>query len=212
MATFIVRVWLHDRPGALGAVASRVGALRGDVIGIDIIDRGAGRAIDELVVDLPDADLVDLLLTEIGEVDGVDVEHIRPLDAPPPDPSVLALEVARRVQRAATPEVSFAEVVDGAMRLLSCDWAALVDPSAGTVVAAAGDDLPGAGWLSSFVLGARASAGSAGVADLAMAELEDHGLALVVARAESPLRGREQQVLRGLAALVDGPLRTALAS
>ena len=212
MATFIVRVWLHDRPGALGAVASRVGALRGDVIGIDIIERGAGRAIDELVVDLPDAELVDLLLTEIGEVDGVDVEHIRPLDAPPPDPSVLALEVARRVQHAPTVEASLAEVVDGAMRLLSCDWVALVDPAAGSVVAAAGDDLPGDGWLSSFVLGARASEGSAGLSDLAMAELHDHGLALVVARAESPLRGREQQVLHGLAALVGGPLRDALAS
>ena len=44
MATLVIRVWLPDRPGALGAVASRVGAVRGDVIGIDIIERGAGRA------------------------------------------------------------------------------------------------------------------------------------------------------------------------
>ena len=212
MATFIVRVWLNDRPGALGAVASRVGALRGDVIGIDIIDRGAGRAIDELVIDLPDPTLVDLLLGEIGEVDGVDVEHIRPLDAPPPDPSVLALEVARRVHRAPTLEDSLRELVDGAMHLLSCDWAALVDPSTGELVASAGEDVPGAGWLSAFVLGARASEGSAELSDLAMAELPDHGTALVVARAESPLRGREQEVLHGLASLVDGPLRTALAS
>ena len=33
-----------------GQVASRIGSLRGDVIGIEILERGAGRAIDELVV------------------------------------------------------------------------------------------------------------------------------------------------------------------
>ena len=48
-----MRVWLPDRPGALGAVASRIGAVRGDLVGVDILERGAGRAIDELVVELP---------------------------------------------------------------------------------------------------------------------------------------------------------------
>ena len=43
--TFVVRVWLPERTGALGEVASRVGAVRGDVIWIDILVRGAGRAI-----------------------------------------------------------------------------------------------------------------------------------------------------------------------
>lgn len=204
MATYIVRVWLHDRPGALGAVATRVGAVRGDVIGIDIIDRGAGRAIDELVVDLPDPGVVDLLLAEIGEVDGVDVEHIRQLDAPPADPSVVALDVARRVHRASTVEACHAEVVAGAMRLLASDWAALVDPTRGVVVASVGDDLPSDGWLSAFVLGARAGS-TPDLVDLAVAELHAHGLALVVAREDSPLRGREQQVLQGLVELVDEP-------
>ncbi|WP_457831517.1 hypothetical protein, partial [Staphylococcus aureus] len=78
MATFLLRVWVPDRPGALGAVASRIGAVRGDLIGIDILERGAGRAIDELVVDLPDAALVPLLVSEVSEVDGVDVEDVRP--------------------------------------------------------------------------------------------------------------------------------------
>ena len=82
MATFVLRVWIPDRPGALGAVASRIGSVKADVIGIDIIERGAGRAIDDLVIELPDAELVDLLLAEIAQVDGVDVEDIRELDGP----------------------------------------------------------------------------------------------------------------------------------
>ena len=48
MPTYVVRVWVPDRPGALGAIASRIGAVRGDLIGVDILERGGGRAIDEL--------------------------------------------------------------------------------------------------------------------------------------------------------------------
>ena len=57
MATYVIRVWLPDRPGALGAVASRIGAVGGDVVAIDILERGAGRAIDELVVDFAEENL-----------------------------------------------------------------------------------------------------------------------------------------------------------
>src|SRR4051794_23213666 len=93
MATFVVRVWIPDRPGALGAVASRIGAVRGDVVGIDILERGAGRAIDELVVELPDDTLVPLLVAEIGQVDGVDVEDVHAVDDLP-DARLDALETA----------------------------------------------------------------------------------------------------------------------
>ena len=79
MPVYVVRIWLPDRPGALGAIASRIGAVRGDLIGIDILERGAGRAIDELVVELPDESLVPLLTRELSEVEGVDVEDIRPV-------------------------------------------------------------------------------------------------------------------------------------
>src|SRR5206468_11318017 len=81
-ACVLLRVWLPDRPGALGAVASRIGAVRGDVVGIDILERGAGRAIDELVIELPSDQLLELLIEEISQVDGVDVEDVRPVATP----------------------------------------------------------------------------------------------------------------------------------
>ena len=87
---FVVRVWLPDRPGALGQVASRIGAVRGDVIGIEILERGGGRAIDELVVALPDDGLIDLLVAEIAQVDGVDVEEVQPVDGDDHDPQLSA--------------------------------------------------------------------------------------------------------------------------
>src|SRR5438045_5925946 len=79
MATFVVRVWLPDRPGALGAIASRIGAVRGEIVGIEILERGGGRAVDDLVVELPDGSSLDLLVAELAQVDGVDVEVVRPV-------------------------------------------------------------------------------------------------------------------------------------
>ena len=94
METYVVRMWLPDRPGALGQVASRIGAVRGEIVGIDILERGAGRAIDELVVDLPDGSLQELLVQEIQQVDGVDVEEVRPVADALHDPRLDALETA----------------------------------------------------------------------------------------------------------------------
>lgn len=76
-AFYLLRVWLPDRPGALGAVASRIGAVGGDIVGIEILNREEGRAADEFLVELASSDLIDLLLAEVAEVDGVDVEHTR---------------------------------------------------------------------------------------------------------------------------------------
>ncbi len=202
MPAFVIRVWLPDRPGALGSVASRVGAVKADVIGIDIIERGAGRAIDELVIDLPDGDLVDLLLAEIDQVEGVDVENIRPLAGPPPDPAVLALDIALRVRDAGDGGGSLQVVVDGAVQLLGADWAALVDTGGSRVMAASGDEVPNEGWLIAFVQGAMTEGAPVDLQELAVAPLSSAGLALVVSRGHSPLRGREQQVLEGLAALL----------
>ena len=75
-------------------MASRIGAVRGDLVGIEILERGAGRAIDELMVELPDEALVPLLITEIAQVDGVDVEDVRPATASLIDARLDALETA----------------------------------------------------------------------------------------------------------------------
>src|ERR687897_433441 len=84
--TLVVRLWLPDRPGALGQVASRIGAVRGDLLAIDILERGGGQVIDELVVSVPNETPQELLVMEIGAVDGVAVEHIRTVPADRPDP------------------------------------------------------------------------------------------------------------------------------
>ena len=49
MAGYVVRIALPDRPGALGLVASRIGAVGGDIVAINILDRDEGHAVDATV-------------------------------------------------------------------------------------------------------------------------------------------------------------------
>ncbi|HYU65988.1 MAG TPA: ACT domain-containing protein, partial [Jatrophihabitantaceae bacterium] len=69
---------LPDRPGALGAVATALGTAGADILSVDVIERSAGYAVDELVLELPPDKLPDSLLTAASTVPGVRVESIRP--------------------------------------------------------------------------------------------------------------------------------------
>jgi hypothetical protein len=199
--TFIVRVWLPDRPGALGAVASRIGAVRGDVVGIDILERGAGRAIDELVVQVPDESLLGLLVSEVGEVDGVDVEDVR-RTAEPPDGRLDALDSAAMLVAAPTFAALVHELVTSAHRGFESDWTAAVDVDDRLLVTAEGSPPPPA-WLAAFVAGSRSSAavvaGDCGPDDAAWAMLEHSSIAVVLGRRGRPFRARERRQLAALA-------------
>ena len=83
MQRYVVRIRLPDRPGALGQVASRIGAVGGDIVAIDILERDQGRAIDEFVLEMDGDHLVELLRSEIHEVDGVHVEDVRRTEPEP---------------------------------------------------------------------------------------------------------------------------------
>ena len=203
MATYVVRVWIPDRPGALGAVASRIGSVRGDLIGIDILERGAGMAIDELVVTLPSEDLVGLLVKEIGEVDGVAVEDIA--DVPGgilPDPRLAALETAAVLVRQPTGDAVLASLVHQAAHDFIATWVAVVD-GAGQLVLASFGSPPPASWITAFVGGSRAAATAEGPDDVAWAPLARASLDLVVGRPGRPIRGRERQQLVALAEIAD---------
>ncbi len=205
MPSFILRVWVPDRPGALGAVASRIGAVRGDLVGIDILERGGGRAIDELVVDLPDESLVSLLISEVSQVDGVDVEDVRPAPEAAIDPRVDALETAASL-------VAHAEVgslLDALARRslldFQSDWVAVLDLDSSSPVVTVGP-APPAAWLGAFVAGSRASAdpgSEGGPDDVAWADVDAAGLVVVLGRKGRPFRSRERRQLTALARIVD---------
>ncbi|HUE60961.1 MAG TPA: hypothetical protein VMO88_15420 [Acidimicrobiales bacterium] len=206
MPLFVLRVWVPDRPGALGAVASRIGAVRGDLVGIDILERGGGRAIDELVIELPDEGLVQLLISEVSEVDGVDVEDVRRAKDALADPRLDALETAADLVAQSSVVSLLQSLAKSSLRDFQSDWAAVVEPGAPDHVVAVGD-VPAGQWLSAFLAGSRASiaprVGDSGPDDVAWAEMDAAGLVLVIGRHGRPFRARERRQLTALARIVD---------
>jgi len=193
-----VRVWLPDRPGALGAVASRIGAVRGDVVGIDILETGGGEAIDELVVQLPQVTPVALLVSEIEEVDGVRVEEVRPLVDRARDPSVEALETAALLVAAGTGTDLLALLCEHTGRIVAAEWVAVIDLDDDRVIARAGT-LPSEPWLAAFLAGSRAAVTDCHTDDVVWAPLPDAGLAVVAGRNGSGYRARERGQLGAMA-------------
>jgi hypothetical protein len=195
----VLRLWLPDRPGALGQVASRIGAVRGDVVGIEILERGAGRAIDELVVSLPEADLVDLLVREVTQVEGVDVEWVESLDGADHDPQLALLETAARLVELADASARLDLLCAELRRVFEATWVVVADPC-GTVVSAAGE-APPAAWILAFVEGSRhlASPADHAAEDVAWAPLGTGGRYVALGRSGRPFRARERRQLEVLA-------------
>jgi hypothetical protein len=126
--SYLLRLVLPDRPGALGAVATALGTVGADILSVDVIERSPGSAIDDFVVELPPDKLADSLVSAAATVDGVHVESIRPY-AGQIDPH-RELELLEAL--AGDPVSSLAVLADGVARLFRAGWAlVLAEPVAG---------------------------------------------------------------------------------
>lgn len=199
----LVRVWVADRPGALGLVASRIGAVRGDIVAIDVLEHGDGVAIDEFAVNLPDESVVPILVREIEHVDGASVEEVRLVEHYP-DARIDALESAARLCECREATDLHATLVTHVLREFLAEWSGLV--GAEKALATAGD-APAPDLLQALVAGTSASEpvarGDSGPDDLAVAALPNHGATLLLGRATPPFRVRERTQLRALARIAD---------
>ncbi len=118
-----VLIRVPDRPGSLGSVASRIGALRGDVIGFEIVQRDAEWAIDEFVVALPPDVSLDLLSRELTD-DGATILGITPMLEVPIDPMINGLSAATELLGSSDETSLLAALGGEATRLLRADWVA----------------------------------------------------------------------------------------
>lgn len=189
-ASVLVRVWLPDRPGALGLVASRIGAVRGDIVGIDVLERGDGLVIDEFAVRLSDPEVLSVLVREVDEVDGVAVEEVRFVDHFP-DPRLDALDSATALCEATTPEALAEHLVALVRAEFVADWSALAQ--GGRSIAQAGDapDPPAAPAVGDER------------PDHASSALPRHDAVLHLGRDGHPFRDRERAQLAALARVAD---------
>ena len=151
-----MRIWLPDAPGVLGAVAAEIGAVQGNVIGLEVLEREAGVAIDELVVELPDEPgAVDAVCRGVRNVAGVGVEEVTELlteEAPDREDSVLAAAAA--ILQAATPTAALHALTGHLMALFGLSWLALADDAFEGFTEVHGD-VPPVRWVAAFAEGSR---------------------------------------------------------
>ncbi|MEO7193616.1 MAG: ACT domain-containing protein [Pseudonocardiaceae bacterium] len=125
--SFLIRVQLPDRPGALGAVATALGMVGVDILSLDVVERRSGIAIDDLVVELPSGRLPDVLITAAESVEGVEVDAVRPwagvLD------THRELELLEEI--ATDPAHGLQTFTDGLPKIIRAGWALVLSVSGG---------------------------------------------------------------------------------
>ncbi|MGH3683016.1 MAG: hypothetical protein ACRDT2_22535, partial [Natronosporangium sp.] len=73
-----VRVTLPDRPGSLGQVARTLGVCGADIVQVVVLERLAGRAVDDFTMVWPSGARLERLLAGLAAVPGVRVDGVWP--------------------------------------------------------------------------------------------------------------------------------------
>ena len=161
-----IRIWLPDAPGVLGAVAAEIGAAQGNVVGLEVLEREAGVAIDEMIVELPDdPGAVDAVCRGVRNVPGVGVEEVTELsresesdsDGEAPDREDTVLAATTAILDTATPDATLKELTERLRTLFTLSWLAVADDALTRFVEVHGD-APSVAWVAAFAEGARSGA------------------------------------------------------
>lgn len=121
--SYLLRVQLPDRPGSLGALAVALGSVGADILSLDVVERGAGFAVDDLVVEVAPNALPDTLITAAESLTDVRVDSIRPYSG--------ILDTHRELelidQVAGARDDRLQVLVDGVPRVLRVGWSTVLD-------------------------------------------------------------------------------------
>ena len=127
MPSYLLRVQLEDRPGSLGSLAVALGSVGADILSLDVVERGSGYAIDDLVVELPPGTMPDMVITAAERLEGVRVDTIRPhtgrLEAH------RELELIDHISAAGDRDSKLQVLADEAPRVLRVGWCMVVRAS-----------------------------------------------------------------------------------
>jgi hypothetical protein len=128
--SYLLRLLVPDRPGALGAVATALGDAGIDIVSLDVLERSDGTAVDDVVVELPRGRLPDTLITAAQAVHGVEVESLRPFAGPLDTHRELdLLEALARAAEGNSVSLLAAELP----RVFHSGWAVVLEPAGDAV-------------------------------------------------------------------------------
>lgn len=173
-----LRVSLPDRPGVLGQVARAFGVMGADILQVTVLERQAGRAVDDFTVAWSGVFGADELRDRIGVVPGARVEAAWPTREVPgtsPDYDLLGYV-------AGDPDRAFLTLVDAVSDLISAEWAVAVNSDTGAIEHGS--------WQAPVIVPAgtltplRPAAFSEGSLNIASVPMD--GRHLVVARSQGP--------------------------
>ncbi|MEV0389484.1 ACT domain-containing protein [Nonomuraea sp. NPDC050643] len=117
-----LRVSLPDRPGGLGQVAKALGALGADILQVTVLEREAGRAVDDFTVSWPGLVTAGEATDRLSAVPGVRIEGVwstKDVPGSAPDYDLL-------MHVAAEPARGFATLVDALPALCGAEWSVAV--------------------------------------------------------------------------------------
>ncbi|WP_076479939.1 ACT domain-containing protein [Williamsia sterculiae] len=127
--SFLLRVYLQDKPGSLGQLAVALGGVGADILSLDVVERAHGYAVDDIVVEVARGALPDTLITASEQVPGVRVDSIRPYTG--------VLDTHRElelVDQVATAHDRLAVLAENAPRVLRVSWCMVVTEGGSGVI------------------------------------------------------------------------------
>lgn len=117
-----LRVSVPDRPGSLAALTTALASAGANVLSVSVVEREAGRAVDDLLLDWPYGRAWDAVTAAIDNCAGARVHGLRHIAEPS-----ITHESDLLGQIAADPHRALEILVDGLPHLLLADWCALFD-------------------------------------------------------------------------------------
>jgi hypothetical protein len=127
-----MRVTLPDRPGSLGAVATAMGGVGGDINAVEIVEKGDGVVVDDFIVDLPPNQLPETIVTACQSLPGVRVEWISRY----PEGGGLQSDLEALERMTADPSHAAETLVTLCPVVFRSHWAALIDAAGHTALPA----------------------------------------------------------------------------
>lgn len=186
-----IRVSVPDRPGSLGTVTTALGRTGADIAQVEVLEAEAGRALDDVLVHVRDADHLDSVSMVLAGVPGVTVVGLQ--HPAPPTTGHTELELVAQVL--ARPDRGLQTLVDGAPGAVGADWGAAITygpEGTATGVAAISASCPGEDAVPLTSPLRLAVVRWPGHAAAALVPLERAGLALAVVRETGPTFHRSE--------------------
>jgi hypothetical protein len=118
----LLRVEIPDVPGSLGRLATAIGGAGGDIVAIEIVQKGGGVAVDDVLLETTDGAMPDSIVSACTALDEVRVLWISRYAAG--GNLFLDLEVVESLT--ADPESAQDRLVEALPVAFRCEWAARV--------------------------------------------------------------------------------------